>query len=364
VSDEISAGGSRIYRHEQAAPSEFVAGDEGVIDAVTAHVERHFGPVDHVFHEIVSTHVHVDLLLVMPRKERPVITVVTSGMSARPMRGGLYGELMLILPPSWPTEGPAFEAEEGYWPFRLLKFLARLPHEYDTRLWVGDTVPNGDPPAPYASNTKLCGALIAPMLMPNDEGAETIVYDGHEINLMAVLPLHADEMQLKLDKGADRGEAHRDRGPGSSEHRPATEAPPLRPLDAARAAAALDAPADDPLRVDADQRRRHRDRLGPAADLDPARVPGVGAREVVDDDRRAAGACGVAKLLGQLELVAADVDGVARGVVEKGDRDHVRRAVGADRREAAELPAARQVGALGVGEHAHRSHYDCRYRQR
>lgn len=183
---------------------EVVAGDQGLVDAVTGHIEKHFGPVERVLHEIVSTYVHVDLHVVMPTKERPVITVVTSGMSERAMPGDLYAELMLILPPTWPTDDPAFETDEAYWPFRLLKQLARLPHEYQTRLWKGDTVPNGDPPRPYARDTKLCGALIAPMVLPRDEGADSFVYDGHEIALLSVWPLHADEMQVKLDQGLDR----------------------------------------------------------------------------------------------------------------------------------------------------------------
>jgi suppressor of fused protein SUFU len=79
-----------------------------------------------------------------------------------------------------------------------------LPQEYRTALNVGDTVPHGDPPAPYARNTELCGALIAPMVMPNDEGAEVIRHDGREIDLLAVWPLHADEMRVKLDEGLDR----------------------------------------------------------------------------------------------------------------------------------------------------------------
>ena len=112
---------------------------------------------------------HIDLHIVMPTEERPAITVVTSGMSERPMRspaGDLYAELMLVLPPTWPTpDDPDFESPSGYWPYRLLKELARLPHEYDTLLWTGHTVPNGDPPQPYGPNTKLCGALIAPMLI-------------------------------------------------------------------------------------------------------------------------------------------------------------------------------------------------------
>ena len=65
---------------------------------------------------------------------------------------------------------------------------------------------------------------------------------------------------------------------------------------------------------------------------------------------------------GALELVAADVDRVAHGVVDPGDRDDVRGAVGADGRDPAELAAARQVAELGVPEDAQRdfaSSSDC-----
>ena len=51
---------------------------------------------------------------------------------------------------------------------RWLKQLARMPHEYDTWLWTGHTVPNFDPPEPYDESTSLCGALVMPpMLVPD-----------------------------------------------------------------------------------------------------------------------------------------------------------------------------------------------------
>src|SRR5262249_28092186 len=67
----------------------------------------------------------------------------------------------------------------------------------------------------------------------------------------------------------------------------------------------------------------------------------------------AAGPLDVAELLRQLELVAADVDRVAGRVVDEGDGDDVRRAVGADRRDPPELAAAGHVGELARGEDAH-----------
>jgi drug/metabolite transporter (DMT)-like permease len=130
-------------------------------------------------------------------------------------------------------------------------------------------------------------------------------------------------------------------------------AAPRLGADRARAAAGLEPPADDALGMDADQRRGHRDRLAAPAHLDPPRMPRVDAREVVDHDRRPPAAGDVAELLGVLELVPADVDRVARRVVDPGDRDDVRRAVGADRREPPELPPAGQVPQLGLPEDAH-----------
>jgi hypothetical protein len=192
-----------MLRHEPHTP-ELVAGDVDLTRAIGQHVASHFGDW-RVLHEKVSMDAHIDLLVVPPRKGRPAITVVTAGMSGRPMPGGIYSELMLILPPSWPMFGsPEFETDDGFWPYKLLKTLARLPHQYGTRLWLGDTVPNGDPPQRYARNTKLCCALIAPMVGPDSEPAQVIAHDGREIHLHAVWPLYADEMRVKLDDGLDR----------------------------------------------------------------------------------------------------------------------------------------------------------------
>ena len=91
------------------------------------------------------------------------------------------------------------------------------------------------------------------------------------------------------------------------------------------------------------------------ADLDPTRSPGVDALEVVDHDRRSPRADDVTELLRPLELVTADVDRVAGGVVDPSDRDHMGGTVRADGRDPTQLPAAPQVLKLCVAEHA-RSH--------
>lgn len=208
--DEISAGGSRIFRHEplpEGGLPEPAVGDPELIDAVTAHVERHVGPVEDVFHELVSFGVHVDVLRVAPAGERPWHTLVTCGMSGRPMPGApeerlARAELTLALPPEWPLEQAAWEDERHYWPVRLLKFLARLPHDYDTWLGNGHTIPNDDPPQPYAPGTALCGAIVAaPVLAP--QAFELLDADGGPVNFYGVIALHAAELDHKLRAGAD-----------------------------------------------------------------------------------------------------------------------------------------------------------------
>jgi hypothetical protein len=208
VEEERSPGGSRIFRHEQARPGEPVGWDSPVLDAVQGHVERHVGPIESVFHEIVSEGIHLDLLRVEPTDERQFHTVVTCGMSAKPMavpegaEDFRFAELVIGLPPGWPLGDEDLRDERNYWPLRLLKDLARLPHTYDTWLGIGHTVPNDDPPQPYAPGTELCCALIGPALTGPD-GFEVLDRPEGPINFYGVFAIHADEMELKLAKGAD-----------------------------------------------------------------------------------------------------------------------------------------------------------------
>jgi Suppressor of fused protein (SUFU) len=203
VDDERSPGGIPIHRHDEVVDGELAAPDPDLIAAVDAHVTRHIGPPATVYHELVSPHVHVDVHVVAPTDDRPVYTLVTSGMSERPMVDGSFAELTITLPPTWPAPGsPEMAETSASWPYTLLQELAWLPHAFQTVLWKGHTVPNGDPPEPYAPGTRLCGALVGPQLTAPDE-FKVLRYGEREIHILAVYPLHADEMQVKLDRGTD-----------------------------------------------------------------------------------------------------------------------------------------------------------------
>jgi len=204
----VSLSGSPIYQHGEALPWATPPGAE-YIAQISAHIEKHLGPVETVFHELVSDKVHIDVHFVNPTADFPYVRLVTSGMSDLPMRTPederipKYAELAITLPPDWKLAQSDMQDECWYWPIRLLKVLARLPHEYETWLGWGHTVPNGDPPLPYANNTKLCGALVVPSVTV-PEGFHTLKIEGvKDISFFAVVPLYASEMNLKLRSGLD-----------------------------------------------------------------------------------------------------------------------------------------------------------------
>lgn len=205
---EYSKGGSRIYRH-QAQDRDWAAPEHADAEVIEQHVERSIGPIEMVYHEIISDLVHVDIYWVRATEERPFHVLVTGGMSAMPMtlpegvEASPFAELVVLLPPSWPMEQEAWKDERHYWPIRWLKILARLPHEYGTWLGFGHTIPNGDPAAPFAPDTGLCGMLVLPSLSLAPEVQRVPRPEGGTIDLWTLWPLHEDEMSYKLREGVN-----------------------------------------------------------------------------------------------------------------------------------------------------------------
>ena len=105
LAEERSPGGSEIKRSElRERDIEPAAGDPELIDALSSHLARYHGQEGDVFHELVSDVVHVDLLHAAPTDDLPFHTLMTCGMSERPMAApaelpdARYAELMLRLP--------------------------------------------------------------------------------------------------------------------------------------------------------------------------------------------------------------------------------------------------------------------------
>ncbi len=205
--DEVSPGGSPIHRHRDE--NAFTAASEGPnVAAIAAHIAQHLGAVAGVYHEIISDTVRIDLHVVAATDAFPFLRIVTSGMSDLPMdvpEGAESPdrlELMVTLPGTWPLSETALADERSYWPLRLLKTLARLPHKYDTWLGFGHSIPNGMPAEPYATTVGFQGALILPPASAPDAFAHLTTDDGTLIGFMAVVPVYPEEMALKLEDDA------------------------------------------------------------------------------------------------------------------------------------------------------------------
>jgi len=205
---DLSLGGSLMLSHGEASDFEPARGHSH-LDAISAHIEHHLGPVSTVLHEIVSDTVHVDIHVVPPCEACPNTRLVTSGMSDLPMHlpddveVSPYLELMLTLPGDWPLDREQLQEERNYWPIRLLKTLARLPHKHNTWLGLTHTVPNGDPAQPYAPGVAFDGAILLLALSAPEDFDTLVIDDNTSIEFLSVVPLYPQEMALKLREGAD-----------------------------------------------------------------------------------------------------------------------------------------------------------------
>lgn len=208
---EISESGNPIYRYYDVEPKEFTPafGDNDAIDAITQHIENHIGEIEIVFHELISDKVHIDIHWVKANANFPFHTLITSGMSDKPMNvpEGLeiykYSELCILLPSNWEINELAFEDENNYWPLRWLKIIARFPHDYNTWIGHGHTIPNGENADPFADSTKFGCMLLLPSFTLGEQFSTLKISDDKIINFHCLIPIYKEEMKFKLKKGTD-----------------------------------------------------------------------------------------------------------------------------------------------------------------
>lgn len=181
-------------------------------DAIAAHVQRHVGRIRTSLAEIVPGDPPITVHHVASTLFRRYELLVTSGMSALPMAvppeggGSRWAELMVLLPKGWPMTRAAFDDEDHYWPIRLLKTLARLPHAQATWLGDGHTVANGGDAGSleaYAPGTRLCAAAILPSMTLGEAMWSLPLAGGETLQFWAVVPLHASELAFKVEHGID-----------------------------------------------------------------------------------------------------------------------------------------------------------------
>ncbi len=181
---------------------------EEEMEAVEGHIQQYFGKFENVFHELSSPDIHVDICVVPPSKERDYYTLITMGMGAHrmnvPEELAEYklerAELAIALPGNWKLKHEDLKNERWYWPIRLLKTLARLPIASDTWLGFGHTM---DHEEDFAKGTKLCAAILTGPQDTEDGSEVCILPSGEEVNFYQVIPLYRDELEYKIEHGAD-----------------------------------------------------------------------------------------------------------------------------------------------------------------
>jgi hypothetical protein len=190
---------------------------------ISRHVERTIGHSPMVFHEVVSCDVHLDLHVVPPQPDkispafphgRRFYTIVTSGLSTRPMKlpasshaleQSAYAELMITLPADWPgflpdgTMSPNLMSEdENSWPLRWIKRLAHLAHEQDVFLGAGN--PYAAESHAVAGNCRLAGMLAAPSAL-HPKSATLPIRDDLTIAFLALWPVFPEELAFAQRHG-------------------------------------------------------------------------------------------------------------------------------------------------------------------
>lgn len=220
--NEVSPGGSPIYRYGEPEERKLQVPESSgtYLEEIEAHFDSLFpGRESFVYHELLSDIVHIDVHIMKPTEAEPFYVVFTTGMSDKPMtiprevpkerrRDLELAELFMFLPGSWDLGS---EGKSGvdvhpahFWPIRMLKFLARFPHEYKTWLGYGHSIPNGAQYAPLDDSTGFGGVVLSGGTGPL---CSMTAKDGREINFYHMIPAYKEEIEYKLKYGMEALEA-------------------------------------------------------------------------------------------------------------------------------------------------------------
>ncbi|WGW12478.1 suppressor of fused domain protein [Saxibacter everestensis] len=212
-------GGDPVFEHHGVDPLADVAPrDEVRRRACEAHLTAFLGDDFTVLTEKLSTGIHLDIYVFRPTEKIPYVTLVTAGMSDRPMslppgsEGGAHLELLLGVPVGWPgidpLDGDLLDDPSNFWPIKLLKDLARIPSAYDSFLGWGHTVVD-DEGTLFAPGVRFAGAIVGPPVGYPPSIMRAITPHG-EVDYLAVLPTTPEEMDFKVAT-PDGGDALIDR---------------------------------------------------------------------------------------------------------------------------------------------------------
>lgn len=174
-------------------------------DEIIKYIKHHLGSVDKTIHEIVpGSRVEINVNVIPPSKNKEFLTLVTTGMSSEPMDYSndegvyKYAEVLIKLPSGWIIDKENSKEQEKYWPLEWLKKVAHIPHIYDGWIEEGVIIPNGEPPQPFADNTKLSSVMIC---KPYEIGLKDVMTKKGDVQFFTLVPIYEEERNLALEKG-------------------------------------------------------------------------------------------------------------------------------------------------------------------
>lgn len=178
-------------------------------ELIDNHISNYFkGSEIHVFHEIPTLDIHLDVYMIKPRDAEYEV-LLTSGMSSMKMNVSEVGnnandyefaELMVLIPKGIDF-GSIYPGGTKYdWIISMIKQSAKFPHFYDTWIGVGHTLQATNDMNPYSSDTNYCGCLVLPtMTFPKD--FQKIQSPHGIINIYSLFPLYKEELEFKIKNG-------------------------------------------------------------------------------------------------------------------------------------------------------------------
>lgn len=175
---------------------------DDIVGAMADFIKANVGYLLEVFHEIASDDLHIDVYHARMAGDIRCQWLLTFGMSRKPMKtppgceSGSYAELAIALLADWPLNLQSFKDEDNYWPVRLLKMLARYPHENNTWLFAGHPVSLG---RPFARSTNMSSVVLTqPRLLGADPALRV---RDHDVLLWGVCPIYGEELAYKDSHG-------------------------------------------------------------------------------------------------------------------------------------------------------------------
>lgn len=165
---------------------------------ILARLERYFETPP----EVIPASDDIEFAILHGGENRPYNAVFTLGLSSVAMEGGpdedwRFAELVLLLPLDWPLD-----LTPENWPLVWLQRLALFPRRQNSWLGLAHTIPNGNPAQPFAETTDFAAWMLIPPIELGEKFPRFRLESGEVLNFWTPIPIFADELALKTNKGA------------------------------------------------------------------------------------------------------------------------------------------------------------------